>query len=181
MNKIEPMETIIQQILNQQNEINDFFGSDLPPVLRSPAPAGAIERIEQVFQFKLPPSFREFLTLYDGCMHFTGSLDLLGSQEILSSTYLERVRQIRADEWDSGNRVPLEGFVIGYSSESSYVLLIDRTIQPDENGELPVVLWQYEQISRSRDFRSFLKFWREVNEKKLQTLRSTTANNSSGR
>ena len=72
----------------------------------------------------------------------------------------------------------MEGFVIGYGSESADMLLISRTDPPDEDGELFVVSWKYEEVSRAQSFRRFLEFWREVNKNKVQTLRSWAAEKS---
>lgn len=174
----ETMEMLIQQIVDLQKEIDGLLLEETVSLLRPGASLQVISQLEQTFNFELPPSYKEFLMLYDGWIHFTGTLDLLGSQELLSTDYAERVREFRTAEWESGHRMPVEGFVIGYGSESADMLLISRTDPPDEDGELFVVLWKYEEVSRAQSFRRFLEFWREVNKNKVQTLRSWAAEKS---
>jgi hypothetical protein len=176
----ETMEMLIQQIIHQQKKIDELLLEESGPVLRPGASSQIIAQLEETFNFRLPPSYKEFLMLHDGWRHFTGTLDLLGSKEFLSTDYVRRVKEIQTAEWGSGHREPVEGFVIGYGGESSDILFISRTAPLDKDEERSVVLWKYEEVSRVQSFRRFLEFWIEVNENKLQTLRSWAAEESTG-
>ena len=157
---------LVQQILELRTQIARLLGTELPRLL-PPAPAALIVTAEQKLEFSFPPSFREFLSVCDGFVQFSEGFDLLGVRQMLGADYAREAKRHRDLAWQSGDRVGVEGFLIGMRPGSFRVLLLDRTVDRDDRGELPAVEWKFEPLARARDFHAFLGLWREAAERTL--------------
>jgi len=100
---------------------------DLPneQELGPPASEEQIARIEQQIGKPLPPSYRAFLSLFNGWRMVDGETDLLSVEEMLGGRRADRIRdwQRNAAKW--GDEVGGHGFVIGFSDISQSRIILD--------------------------------------------------------
>jgi hypothetical protein len=174
MATVDSIPALIEQIFDLRTRIAGALGTD-PPRLLPPASAALIATAEQRLEFPLPPSFREFLNVCDGFVQFSEGFDILGAHQLLSSEYAHETKKIRDLAWQGGERIGVEGFVIGLRPGSFRVLLFDRTVERDDRGEVPVVEWKFEPLARSSDFHAFLVLWREGAQHTLAEARKLAA------
>jgi len=161
MAEVDSVPALIEQIFGLRTRIASLLGTERPRLLPAASPA-LIAAAEQRLEFSFPPTFREFLSVCDGFVQFSEGFDVLGAHQLLSSEYANEVRKTRDLAWQSGERVGVEGLIIGLRPGSFRVLLFDRTVPRDERGELPTVEWKFEPLARGPDFRAFLVLWRDA-------------------
>jgi hypothetical protein len=174
MAEVESIPRLIEEIFDLRAQITHLLGGK-PPRLYPPASPDLIAAAEQKFEFLFPTTFREFLSVCDGFERFSEGFDLLGVQQMLSAEYEREAAKIRDLAWQSGERIAIEGLIIGLRPGSFRVLLFDRTAERDDRGELPVVEWKFEPLARSPDFRAFLVLWREAAQKTYSEARKLAA------
>jgi hypothetical protein len=113
---------------------------DLPneQQLGAPAPNELIIELETRLGKKLPPSYRVFLSLYDGWRMVDGAMDLLSIGEML-----EGAREKKISEWQQkalveGDLVAAKSLVIGVAEVTPTKLLLNPEIV-DDQGEWIIV------------------------------------------
>jgi len=178
MARTDSVPTLITLIFDLRTQIAHLLGTE-PPQLLPPAPATLVTSAEQRLNFSFPPFFREFLRISDGFLRFSEGFDLLGVRQMLSDDYARQVKKIRDLAWQGGDRVGVEGFLVGVRPGSFRVLLFDRTVERDERGELPAVEWKFESLARTPDFHEFLVLWHESAEKTLAEAQKLAASDRS--
>jgi hypothetical protein len=162
----DSVRTLIEEIFELRSRITSALGTS-PPELLPPAPAELVTEAERQLDFVFPPSYREFLRVCDGFVQFSEGFDLVGVQQMLSAEYARDSKRIRDLAWQGGERVGVEGFIIGLRAGSFRALLLDRTVERDERGELPAAEWEFEPLARGADFRAFLALWRDAARRTL--------------
>jgi cell wall assembly regulator SMI1 len=141
--------------------------------LGSPAPESRIVDLETGLGRPLPPSYRAFLSMYNGWrMGVSGATDLLSVEEMLDGPRAERVREWRqlaqklAQKYAGDEaEVVARALVIGVSDVTPTRVLLDpETI--DANGEWRLVEYYYgvEQV-----YPSFLS-WLEATVEEFRQL-----------
>lgn len=166
------LDSLIKKIVAQQEEIWRLEEFDIQPILREGASQQTLKNVKTALRIELPKYYEMFLSLHDGCENFSNSFDLLGSYEILSPKYEKKNSEFRRSGIEYGDSIVIEGIVIGYSKETNTYVLFDRTAEPDEEGELPVVVWEFGEVSRSQNFYRFLEFRSEVNDITIKNLKA---------
>lgn len=86
----------------------------------------------------LPPSYREFLSMYNGWRMVTAVMDLLSVEEILEGPREASIRKWQHQALESGDPVAGNALVIGDSLVTPTKLLLDPEVI-DEWGEWGVV------------------------------------------
>jgi hypothetical protein len=174
MSPMDSVPALIEEILQLRIQITTALGTNRPSLLPA-APAALIEQAERELDFKFPPSFRQYLRVCDGFVQFSEGFDLIGVQFLLSAEYTRESKKIRDLAWQGGERVGVEGFLIGLRPGSFRALLFDRTVERDERGELPVAEWQFEPLARAQDFYAFLVLWRQAAQQTLAEAQKLAA------
>ncbi len=147
------------------------YGDDDFPVLAQPASPQAIALAEAHLGLTFPPSYREFLQESNGVRDFSDEIDLVSVEDILSSEYAALCEEIRGLGWQIGERLLVEGLLIGSRPGYRNVFVIDSTVEADERGERPVVYWSDSTLLRAASFREFLGEWCDVTYELLVNAR----------
>lgn len=106
--------------------------------LGAPAAEEKLAQLEAKLEKQLPPSYRQFLELYDGWRMAFGGVDLLSVEEMLSGSRADRVAKWQPEAAAAGDAVAARSLVIGFSEATSIKLLLDLD-RTDENGEWEMV------------------------------------------
>jgi hypothetical protein len=105
--------------------------------LGPPATEEQIAQFEQHIGHVLPPSYRTFLSLYNGWRMVDGETDLLSTDEMLGGRRADRIREWQQNAAKWGDEVGGHGLVIGFSDISqSRVILDPRKVAPDDEWRL---------------------------------------------
>lgn len=172
MRRESQLSDLIGRLVASQNEIYALMEEEARATPRPGASDRDIAAAERRLQLAFPPSYREFLLVTDGIAAFCSSFDLLGTRELLSPEYETRVKRSRELAWEAGDRLAVEGCVVGFGEDTTSFVLLDRERGPAEDGELRVVVSEDgEEISSSDSFLRFLEFRAEVNEHTKANLR----------
>jgi hypothetical protein len=153
------MGEMLGHIVRTRTEMVRILAGDDFPVPAPPASATMVARAEARFGLTFPPSYRAFLAEANGIRDFADEIDLLSVGELLSPEYDSWEKEMRRLGWEVGERVVVEGLIIGSRQGNHNVILLDRTVAPDERGELPVVYWKYETGLRAASLTEFLDQW----------------------
>jgi len=162
---------LLDYIIRMQTEVVAAFGDDDFPDPAPPASAAAIARAEAHAGYRFPPSYREFLEVADGVRNAANEMDLVGVGDLLGRDYTALTDELRNLGWRIGERLLVEGFIIGCRAGRRSVFIIDRSVDPDEHGEHPVVYWSDQEVMRAESFRAFLQQWCDVVEELLADAR----------
>jgi hypothetical protein len=146
---MERIATLIQRMAGVRKEISATMGDEVEIDARPPAALNAIERAETKLGRKLPESYRKFLGFSNGYQGISFSYDLLGTAELISKDYADKVESIQHD-------CPKEEFpymhsfiLIGYGEESDTLVYIDP-----ESGK--VWWWSPDSSKECASFEDFL-------------------------
>ncbi len=161
----------LDYIIRSRNEMVRVYGHDDYPILAPPATAESIDRAEAHIGMRFPPSYRKFLLQSNGIRDFADEIDLLSVEEIIRDDYEDVVEEIRDIGWQTGQRLAVEGFIIGCQVGNRNIFIIDRTVEPDNRGELPVVYWSDIELLRAPSFQEFLEEWCTVADQMLADAR----------
>jgi len=161
----------LHHIIRTRNEMVRVYGHDDYPVLAPPATAESIARAEGHVGMRFPPSYRTFLLQSNGIREFADEIDLLSVEEIVQDEYDDVVQEIRDIGWQTGQRLAVEGFIIGCQPGNRNIFIMDRTVEPDSRGELPVVYWSDVELLRASSFEEFLDKWCTVADQLLADAR----------
>lgn len=118
-----------------------FHAIDLPDeqVLGGPGDPGAIARIEARMGRRLPPSYRQFLLMFDGWRMVDGGVDLLTAADMVDGETFRLIQEWQERAGNLGDDVALRCLVIGTSNVTPTKYLLDPDIV-DKSGE-----WQFVQ------------------------------------
>lgn len=125
--------------------------------LGPPADPSLIVELERSLGLPLPPSYRTFLTLYDGWHMIDGAMDLLPVRDILTGAPKAKIQQWQEKEREAGDSVAANSLVIAASDVVPTKLLLDPDdVAPD--GE-----WRMVQHHKTEeyDYPSFLAWLEE--------------------
>jgi hypothetical protein len=167
----EAWETTLQRIYWVRTELTELLESSDPDrgedglVPNSPADESAIERAERRIGHKLPPSYRAFLTRFDGWNRFFDGATLLGTKDLGKSSYadlaqaaFEAAETPIPDGGPPSSRVrgyPGDLITFGIDPEGTTLFAFDPS-SADERGEMQVVAWIHEFGIRRESFADFL-------------------------
>ena len=162
----EAWEATLQRIYWVQTEL-----SELAPhredglVPNPPADPEALTRAERRIGHKLPPSYRAFLTRFDGWHGFFDGATLLGTKDLGKSSYadlaqaaFEAAETPIPDGGPPSSRVrgyPRDLIPFGIDPEGTTLFAFDPA-SADETGEMNVVAWIHEFGIRRESFADFL-------------------------
>lgn len=104
--------------------------------LGPPTAEATIADLEAKLKKKLPPSYRQFLALYDGWKMAFGGVDLLSVAELLAGPRADRIARWQAEA--AADAVVTRGLVIGFGEATSITLLLDPD-RTDASGEWEMV------------------------------------------
>jgi hypothetical protein len=131
--------------------------------LGPPVPPTLLTQFEDQLGKKLPPSYRQFLSLHNGWQMAMGAVDLLSVEEMLGGPRHEKVLRWQREQAKAGDPFAPNGLVVGHSDITPTVFLLDPS-SPDEDGEWPLIRYDY---SPEQVYPSFLDWL----ESSVQTFR----------
>lgn len=105
--------------------------------LGAPATEEDIAKVEQLIGRALPPSYRAFLSLYNGWRMVDGETDLLSTDEMLSGRRAEKIREWQGNAAKWGDEIGGKGLVIGFSDISQSRIILDPR-KVSEDNEWPL-------------------------------------------
>lgn len=169
----EAWETTLQRIYWVRTELSELLanadgeedaGEDgLVP--NPPADESALERAERRIGHRLPPSYRAFLTRFDGWHRFFDGATLLGTKDLGKSSYadlaqaaFEAAETPIPDGGPPSSRVrgyPGDLITFGIDPEGTTLFAFDPS-SVDDDGEMEVVAWIHEFGLRRESFTDFL-------------------------
>ena len=158
---------LLDYIINSRTDLVRVYGGDDFPVVAPPAAPEAIARAEAKTAMRFPASYRAFLRESNGIRDFTDEIDLISTEDIISGEYDDVIADIRDLGWRIGERLLVDGFVIGCRPGHRNVFVIDRSVEPDEQGERPVVYWSDSRLLTAATFQEFLQRWCDVSDQLL--------------
>jgi hypothetical protein len=124
----------------------------------------------------MPSSYRQYLSIQNGCEDWYGDLALLSTEQMMDPRYIEYIKNWRKDnlegtlEVDPGPDLIRTALVIGFSFYTNTVVFIDLTSPTKQE----IVLWEYQEIARYRDFYHYLLSFKEVIAKFITKLEAET-------
>jgi hypothetical protein len=150
------IEEWIQEVLRLNEQYYTLIEVESEQALGPPNTEERIRQLEDHVDYRLPPSYRMFLSLHDGWNNWEGDERLLSIGDFYSGRYFEQVRKIKQFAWDEGISVLVEGIVVGVCLTSASLLLLDPT-RTDERGEMEIVNWEHTEVERFPDFLKLLQ------------------------
>lgn len=162
---------MLDYIVSSRNELVRLYKGDDYPVLAPPASADEIAAAEAQAGFAFPPSYQAFLRETNGIRDFADEIDLVGTGEIIRRENGAVIRWIRNLGWQIGERLLVDGFIVGCRPGRRNVFVIDRAVEPDSRRESPVVYWSDSTLLRASSFDEFLERWCEVSDQLLADAR----------
>ncbi|HEU5136390.1 MAG TPA: SMI1/KNR4 family protein [Steroidobacteraceae bacterium] len=102
--------------------------------LGPPTSPALIEKLEQKVGLALPPSYKAFLTLYDGWRMVDAVTDLMPVEDMLSGPRADDIRKWQQDALKWGDEVCGKGLVIGYSDISQSRIIL-HPLRRNDDGE----------------------------------------------
>ena len=103
-----------------------------------PSNSTLLSELETQLGYHLPPSYRIFLTLFDGWRMVDGAMDLLSIEEMSEGPRKESIIKWKRKAKESGDIVAFRSLVIGLSEITPTKLLLDPEVV-DEDGEWRIV------------------------------------------
>jgi hypothetical protein len=152
----ETIELWVQRVFELHARYIELTESGVVQKLGAPASDRDLNAFETFLGYSLPASYRMFLSLHNGWQCFEGDEHLLAIQQQMRGPYAEWIRTMKAEHWDEGREVILEGLIIGVELNSSSSLILD-TRKRDKRGEMDVVNWEFAEVARYSDFLDMLK------------------------
>lgn len=138
---------------------NYFEAIDLldEQMLGRPAGESDLLTLETRLGRSLPPSYRTFLSLYDGWKMIDGGLDLLPVRDLLGGTRHQNIKNWQQQMMAVGEDVAARSLVIGISDITPTKYLLDPEVI-NEDGEWRLV--QHHKIEEA-EFPTFLEWLEE--------------------
>lgn len=184
----EAWEATLQRIYWVRTELSELVagchsdGGDDGLVPNPPADDAALDRAERRIGHKLPPSYRTFLTRFDGWHRFFDGATLLGTKDLGKSSYadlaqaaFEAAETPIPDGGPPSSRVrgyPGDLITFGIDPEGTTLFAFDPS-SADANGEMQVVAWIHEFGIRRESFADFLDGVLELCEADRLNARAT--------
>jgi hypothetical protein len=162
---------LLDYITRSRNDMVRVYAGDDYPVVAAPATSEAIAQAETHVDMRFPPSYREFLLVSNGIRDFADEIDLISVEEIIHDDYADVIQEICDIGWRMGQRLLVEGLIIGCRPGHGNIFIIDRSVEPDDRGELPVVYWDDIELLRAASFHEFLEEWCVVSDQLLTDAR----------
>jgi len=150
---------------------------DIGLVPNPAASLNAIAAVEERIAHRLPPSYREFLSLHDGWPRFFEGATLLGTANLGKRMYEDMARAVfEAAETpvphlappSRTERAPIVPFGIDLQGTTLFAFNPNVT---SADGECEVVAWVNEVGVRAESFTGFLEFVVEMCEAELEGYR----------
>jgi hypothetical protein len=171
---------LLDYILESRHELVRLYKGDDYPVLASPASLKEIANAEERAGFPFPPSYRAFLQVTNGIRDFADEIDMVSTKDIVGDEYADVIYRIREIGWRIGERLLIDGFIVGCRSAHRNVFVIDRSVEPDATGEIPVVYWSDSRLLTAPSFHEFLERWCDVSDQLLADARAKVHDMSAG-
>lgn len=138
------------------NARKEFYISMCEPdeqQLGLPASDRSIISIEKIFHFKLPPSYRTFLSLHDGWNMIDATSDLYSCEKIVQVNQTKEADELKKLIIHRNSKIS-KLLIIGGSSYTASNYLLDLN-KINKNGENPII--DYEKGIEDQ-YSSFLEF-----------------------
>ncbi len=168
----QPLHLLVQEIFRLNDEFNRMLGVKLEQALREPATDAGIDTLEASLETKLPPSYRDLLTVSNGWTGFAANVHLLSVEQQLQGEYARYIHQWKGEQWAYGEPVPVEGIVFGIALHTNKARLFD-TDTADEAGEMEAIWWDDGELHRYANLIEMLEQYRRrlkflINRKRRQ-------------
>jgi len=150
----KPLEELVLQIFNLNEELYKLIELRSQQKLGKPAPPQAIKAVEEAFEIRLPEDYREFLLLHDGWRLFNGGSTLLSTREMMEGELHDLIVSLKQVQHEAGDLVAATGFVFEASINSNMRSFFDCSAK--KSSRLDVVLWRDEELDRYPSFTAYL-------------------------
>lgn len=151
------MASLVKRVYQLNERHHDMLGFGDQQSLGKPASELSIRAFEKAIGFALPSSYRTFLSLHDGWTHWaSGEAHLFSISQMTEGPYKDSVEEAKRDLSEHNFDILNNGLVISSPLHkiSGLILCFDKV---DDRGEMPIVLWEYEEIERYSDFYDLLR------------------------
>ena len=163
----ERIQAAVQDGVAARHEYFGSIGLQDEQSLGPPAREDELRQIEARLKRQLPPSYRAFLSLYDGWKMIDGGLDLLSVSELLNGPQHAQIQEWQQQMWKAGDTVAARSLVIGVSHITPTRYLLDPETS-DDGGEWQLV--QHHKIVEA-EVPSFLQWLEESVDEYRQLAR----------
>ncbi len=180
----EAWEATLQRIYWVQADLAELLPDRSDGLVPNPpATADALERAERRLGRALPPSYRAFLSRFDGWPQFFDGATLLGAKDLGKSSYADLAQAaFEAAETPVPSGGPPSARVRGYPGDmipfgidpTGTTLFAFDPSTADERGEMGVVAWINEIGIRRESFHDFLQGILELCEADRDNALSST-------
>lgn len=149
---------LLESIFALQVRVCELLGYRRVPRRGPPASEEQIRSAEHACQCLMPSSYRQYLSIQNGCEYWNAGLALLSTDEMMEPRYIEYIENWRKDYLDLESDLIRTALVIGLAFDSATFVFIDFTSPTKQE----IVLWEYQEISRYPDFYHYLLSFKEI-------------------
>jgi hypothetical protein len=151
------LKRLVERVFSLNGHYKQLLGVDANnQALGPPASDRKLTELEDWIGMRLPPSYRLFLSMYNGWRGFEGNVCLLSIDEQRLGTYADYVREWKQARWEEGEGSLVDGIVIGIKVYGNTAVIID-TSRVDQNGEMQLVVWRNFETERDANFIELLR------------------------
>ena len=168
----EQLSALWKEILVIVTEREQYFTEKpLLPKMKPPANELEISSLERYLQLSLPPTYRNFISLYNGVENFFYDIPLLSINQIIADEeWKEWIEEWKEDMEDIYPN--LDKFIFAGSTETFEIICFNCE-EISENGEMEVVhINNHGEDNRWSDFGEFLQNYLEVTQKTVANERA---------
>lgn len=167
------LKSLIDEFIEAKAEENQFYSSTVGtrPTARAPASDVELDALQAHLGAKglrFPPSYRKFLSIYNGVERLLYPLTLYGVQEVMRhDTFIEAM----FDDYPGCRQ-----FVIAGSRRSGDIVSFDIKAPSDDGGYQVVWLTAEGDAERDADFVSFLRAYLQLTRETIAQEKANRAN-----
>lgn len=159
---------LLERIFQLKRSYCDFMMGPIGyPLPNSPATEEDIQRVEHDIGIKLPPSYRNFLSIHNGVRNWEGYFVLFSLNDYYYGKYWEGIKELKKHAFQEGNTLIIEGLPIAHNLDTGQTLLLDTT-KANKEGEMEVVHYHWEEMNRYPTFFEYLKFCEYITQHNLR-------------
>lgn len=138
---IEVIRKAVQEGFQARSKFFESLEEPNEQELGPPVPEETLIHVEKVLGIDLPPSYRIFLSQYDGWKMIDGATDIYSCSELIKVAKSEDTKEWRQIAKDSGDDFADNCIVIGGSKFSASKYLLDPS-RENESGEFAVIEYE---------------------------------------
>jgi cell wall assembly regulator SMI1 len=147
---------LVQKGYNARSAFYESMDEPNEQELGLPAPENCLKKLEEKIGTKLPPSYRSFLSQFDGWKMIDAAVDLYSCRKLLEIMDDENTKMWQQTAIDEGDEFIETSIIIGGSDFSASKYLLD-TSSKNESGEFTVIEYEGGIEKKYENFLHFLQ------------------------